>query len=175
LFSGRTALEPVLERIREIAGRVAASEGFELVDVELHGRGPGAVVRIFLDKPGGITLEDCQSVSRQVGVLLDVEELMAARYTLEVSSPGLDRRLIHPLDFERFAGRKIKILLKNSEAGRRRFQGLLLGWEAGQVKLLTESGEALRIAPDQMERANLVPEFGGKFGERSDSSPKHSR
>ena len=175
LLSGRTELERVLERVREIAERVATSEGFELVDVELHGRGPGAVLRIFLDKPGGISLEDCQTVSRQVGTLLDVEGLMTARYTLEVSSPGLDRRLAKPADFERFAGRKAKFLLKNSGAGQRRFQAVLLGLEAGRLKVQLESGEELRIALDQIERANLVPEFGKKFGERPDSNPAPSR
>jgi ribosome maturation factor RimP len=164
-----------LERVREIAEGVATSEGFELVDVELHGRGPGAVLRIFLDKPEGISLEDCQTVSRQVGTLLDIESLMTARYTLEVSSPGLDRKLNKPTDYERFAGRKVKLLLRNPEGGRRRFQGLLLGREEGQVKLQTEDGAALRIAFDQIEKANLVPEFGKKFGERPESEQRHSR
>ena len=175
MLSGRTELERILEQVRQIAERVATSEGLELVDVELHGRGPGAVLRIFLDKPGGVLLEDCQTVSRQVGTILDVEGCMTARYTLEVSSPGLDRKLIKPADFERFVGRKAKFLLRNSEAGRRRFQGLLLGLEEGQVKVQMESGEAQRIAFDQIERANLVPEFGKKFGQRPDSNPEHSR
>jgi ribosome maturation factor RimP len=164
-----------LEQVREIAERVATSEGCELVDVELHGRGPGAVLRILLDKAGGISLGDCQTVSRQMGTILDVEGLMAARYTLEVSSPGLDRKLVKPSDFERFAGRKAKFLLRNSEGGRRRFQGLLLGLEEGQIKVQMESGEGLRIAFEQIERANLVPEFGKKFGERPDSDSAHSR
>ena len=164
-----------MERVREIAERVAASEGFELVDVELHGRGPGAVLRIFLDKPGGISLEDCQTVSRQLGTLLDVEELMTARYTLEVSSPGLDRKLIKPSDYERFAGRKVKLLLRNSEAGRRRLQGLLLGLEEGRVKVQVESGAALQIAVEQIEKAKLVPEFGKKFGQHPESDEAHSR
>jgi len=175
LLSGRTELERVLEQVREIAERVAASEGCELVDVELRGRGPGAVLRIFLDKPGGISLEDCQTVSRQVGTLLDVEGLMTARYTLEVSSPGLDRRLTKIADYERFAGKKVKFLLRNPEAGRQRFQGRLLGLEDGQVKVQTESGTELRLALDAIERANLVPEFGKKFGQRPESTPGHSR
>src|SRR5689334_12769405 len=122
-----------LERIREIAGRVAASEGIELVDVELHGRGRGSVVRIYLDKPGGITLEDCQMVSRQVGTILDVEDVIAARYTLEVSSPGLDRRLTKPDDFQRFAGQQVKLLLRDTVGSRRPLQGRLRGLEEGKV------------------------------------------
>ena len=168
-------LERVLEQARRIVERVAASEGFELVDVELRGRGPGAVLRIFLDKPGGITLEDCQSVSRQVGTILDVEAVMSARYTLEVSSPGLDRRLNKPSDFERFTGRKVKLLLKQLESRRRRLQGLLLGVDDGQVKIQTDSGGAERIPFEQIERANLVPEFGKKFGQSPKSGPAHSR
>ena len=83
-----------IDRIREIVDRVAAAESLELVDVEIVGRGRNAVLRIFLDKPGGIAIRDCEQVSRQVGAILDVEDLLPGRYTLEVSSPGLDRRLV---------------------------------------------------------------------------------
>jgi ribosome maturation factor RimP len=149
-----------LERIREIAQRVAVSEGIELVDVELHGRGPGAVLRIYLDKPGGITHQDCQMVSRQVGTILDVEEMMEARYTLEVSSPGLDRRLIKPDDFQRFAGQQIKLLLRNPGEGSRRLQGRLRGFDEGKVQLEAEAAGLISIPLEQVERANLVPEIG---------------
>ena len=164
-----------MEQVREIAERVATSEDFELVDVELHGRGAGAVLRIFLDKPGGISLQDCQTFSRQVGTILDVEGCITARYTLEVSSPGLDRKLIKPADYERFAGRKVKFLLRNIDPGRRRFQGLLLGLAEGKVRVQDEFGSAFDIAFEQIERANLVPEFGKKFGQRPDSEKTHSR
>ena len=150
----------LLERIREIAERVATSEGIELVDVELHGRGPGAVLRIYLDKPGGITLQDCQTVSRQVGIILDVEEVIDTRYTLEVSSPGLDRRLIKPADFQRFAGQQVKLLLRNTTGGRRQFQGRLLGCEEGHVKVEVESEGMVGVPVEEIEKANLVPEIG---------------
>ena len=164
-----------MDQVREIAGRVAASEGVELVDVELHGRGPGAVLRIFLDKPGGISIEDCQTVSRQVGTLLDVEGVMTARYTLEVSSPGLDRKLIKPSDYDRFAGRKVKLLLRNSEGGRRSLLGVLIGCDDGKVRIEDESGATLAIAFDEIEKANLVPEFGKELGKKSESEKAHSR
>lgn len=164
-----------MEQVREIAGRVAASEGVELVEVELHGRGPGAVLRIFLDKPGGISIEDCQTVSRQVGTLLDIEGVMTARYTLEVSSPGLDRKLIKPSDYDRFAGRKVKLLLRNSEGRRRSLQGLLIGWDDGKVRIEDESGATLAVAFDEIEKANLVPEFGKKLGPKPESEKAHSR
>jgi ribosome maturation factor RimP len=159
-----------LERIREIAGRVAASEGIELVDVELHGRGPGSVVRIYLDKPGGITLEDCQMVSRQVGTILDVEDVIAARYTLEVSSPGLDRRLIKSDDFQRFAGQQIKLLLRDSAGNRRHLQGRLRGLEEGKVQVEADAAGMMSIPLEQVEKANLIPEIGkiGRLKSRAD-------
>jgi ribosome maturation factor RimP len=158
---GMMQLERILDRIREIAERVANSEGIELVDVELHGgRGPGAVLRIYLDKLAGITLQDCQTVSRQVGTILDVEDVMGARYTLEVSSPGLDRRLVKPADFQRFAGQQVKLLLRNTTAGRRQFQGRLLGWEEGKVKVEVDSEGMVETPVEEIEKANLVPEVG---------------
>ena len=153
-------LERILDRVREIASRVATSEGMELVDVEMHGRGPGAILRIYLDKPDGVTLEDCQTVSRQVGILLDINDVMEARYRLEVSSPGLDRRLVKPSDYQRFTGRQLRLLLKTSRDGRRRFQGRLLGMEEGIVKVQLDTGALLTIGHGEIERANLVPEFG---------------
>jgi ribosome maturation factor RimP len=162
-----------LERIREIASRVAAGEGLELVDVELHGSGPGAVVRVYLDRPGGITHGDCQNVSRQLGAILDVEDVMHARYTLEVSSPGLDRRLAKQTDYERFAGHQVSMTLRAPQAGRRRFKGKLLGFREGKVALETETGEVFAFDREQIERANLVPEFSTKAPLGSGGS--HSR
>jgi ribosome maturation factor RimP len=160
-----------VEQVREIVERVAQPEGIEVVDVELHGRGPGSVLRIYLDRPGGITHEDCQRVSREVGTILDVEDVMESRYTLEVSSPGLDRRMVKPSDYERFVGNNIKIMLKVPQDGRRRFQGLLLGMQSGRVRVEDESGSVVEIPAEQIEKANLVPDFGGKFG--SQPRPKH--
>ena len=151
-------MEP-LERIRQIADRVATSEGMEVVDVEFVGRGRNAVLRIFLDKPGGITLRDCEVVSHQVGAILDVEDLIETSYTLEVSSPGLDRRLVKPSDYERFAGRKIQVRLKAPHDGRRRFRGRLLGLENDGIRLETEEGPLVVLDPEEVERANLVVEF----------------
>jgi ribosome maturation factor RimP len=100
-----------VERVREIADRVAASRGLEVVEVEFLGGGKARMLRVFLDKPAagsdplaGVTHEDCANFSREFGTILDVEDVMPGSYTLEVSSPGLDRRLIKPSDFSRFAG-----------------------------------------------------------------------
>jgi len=148
-----------LSRIREIADRVATAEGLELVDVELVGRGRNAILRIFLDKPGGVTLRDCQMVSEQVGAILDVEDFIEDRYTLEVSSPGLNRKLVKPSDYERFAGRQIKLVLKAPREGRRRFRGRLLGVQDGAIRLETENQQVIGFDFSEIEQANLVVEL----------------
>ncbi len=163
-YWGRMSL---LERIREMVDRVATSEGMELVDVELHGRGPATTLRIFLDKPEGITHKDCQVVSQQVGALLDVEDLLDSRYTLEVSSPGLDRKLVKPADYQRFAGRQINLALKVAREGRRRFRGLLLGMEKEAVRVDIGDGQVVSFEYGEIEKANLVAEFFGRQGATS--------
>jgi len=151
-------MEP-LEHIREIADRVATSEGLELVEVEFLGRGPNAVLRIYLDKPGGITVNDCQLVSRQLGMILDVEDLIQTSYTLEVSSPGLDRKLVKPADYQRFAGRVVKVVLRGPRQGPKRFRGRLLGMEADKVQIETGDGTLVQLDYHEIEKANLVVEF----------------
>ena len=153
----------LLDRVREIAERVAASEGLELVEVEFRDRGPRSVLRIFVDRLAGVTLQDCEMVSRQVSTILDVEDVMAHRYTLEVSSPGLDRKLLKPADYNRFAGRQVKVVLKAPCAGDRHFQGRLLGMEDETVRVETAGGQVASIAYDQIESATLVVEFGRKI------------
>lgn len=148
-----------IDRIREIADRVAVAEGLELVDVEFAGRGRGSVLRIFIDKPGGITVQDCELVSRQVGAILDVENVIPDSYTLEVSSPGLDRRLVKPADFERFAGKQIKLVLKAPHQGRRRFRGMLRGIRDGRIQLEKENGDTIGIDYGEVQKANLVFEW----------------
>ena len=149
----------LLAKIREIVERVATSEGLELVDVEFLGRGPNAILRIYIDKPGGISIGDCQSMSQQVGAVLDVEDLIDRSYTLEVSSPGLDRKLVKPADYQRFAGKLAKISLKGPREGPRRIQGRLLGIQGGRVQF--DTGQGVReFDLGEIEKANLVVEFG---------------
>src|SRR5438094_10439812 len=98
------------ERVREIAERVAASSGLEVVDVELRGGGKARMLRIFIDKPAGVTHEDCANLSREVSTILDVEDVIPGNsYVLEVSSPGLDRKLSRAADFQRFTGSRVKL------------------------------------------------------------------
>src|SRR5579864_3794238 len=99
-----------LEKIREIAERIAQSDGLELVDVELLGGGKARMLRIYIDKPGGVTHEDCSNFSREAGTIFDVEDAVpGGSYTLEVSSPGLDRKLTKPEEFRRFVGNVVKL------------------------------------------------------------------
>src|SRR5215472_5235161 len=109
----RTMPGAVASKIEEIAQRVVESEGMELVEVEVKGGGSQRMVRISIDKPEGITHADCELVSQQVGTILDVEDVVpGGRYTLEVSSPGVERKLLKLRDYERFQGKKAKITLR---------------------------------------------------------------
>src|SRR3974377_1462357 len=100
-----------LEKVQEIAQRVADSNGLELVEVDLRGGGKARMLRIFIDKPGGVTHDDCSNFSREVGTIFDVEDAVpGGSYTLEVSSPGLDRKLLKASDYERFSGSLVKLM-----------------------------------------------------------------
>jgi ribosome maturation factor RimP len=149
----------ILERLDEIVTRVAVSEGLELVEVEYRGSPNNRILRIFIDKPGGVTLADCENVSHQVGAIIDVEDVIAERYTLEVSSPGLDRKLLKPQDYERFAGKKARVKLRHPIEGRSNFTGRLAGLDQGEALLDVEGGSRLRFPLDEVALARLVIEF----------------
>ncbi len=154
-----------LEQVRQIAGRVTASQGLELVDVEFRGGGKARMLRLFIDKPGGVTHEDCAFVSREVGTILDVEDVIpGGSYTLEVSSPGLDRKLTQPGDFERFSGRRVRLMTRDPVEGGRYFEGRLQRLQDGRVTLEVGGGKkhparTIEIDFGNIEKANLVPEF----------------
>ena len=148
----------VLELIRAIAERVATSEGFYLVDVELKGGRANPLLRIYIDKPGGISHADCQLVSEQVGAILDVEDPFPGSYTLEVSSPGLDRKLVRPSDFTHFAGRRARLVLREPVEERRVFEGRLAGFEAGRVQLELGEGALKEFELPNISKAQLVVE-----------------
>lgn len=152
--------DEVVAKVRAVAERVGAGEGLEIVDVELLGGGRNRVLRIFIDKPGGVSHSDCELVSRDVGTILDVEDIVpGGRYTLEVSSPGLERKLTKPADFERFLGQKARIVLKSPVENQRRWEGVLAGFADGVITLEPSSGKVLRIGLDQVEKANLKFEW----------------
>ncbi len=150
--------QAIVSKVEEIAQRVASSEGLEVVEVELKGSGGRSMLRISIDKPEGVTHADCETVSNQVGTILDVEDVMPGRYTLEVSSPGVERKLLKPADYERFQGKKAKIVLKEPVEGRRHWEGTLAGFSDGSIELDT-GGKHLRFRFGQVERANLKFEW----------------
>lgn len=145
-------------RIIEIAERVTTREGLELVHVELVGGRNNAVLRIYIDKPGGVTHNDCVAVSDEVSVILDVEDPIPYAYTLEVASPGLDRGLYKPADYERFVGLPAHIRLNEPIAGQRTFHGTLAGLDReGQPAALLddEQGRRHRLPLDNIAKANV--------------------
>jgi ribosome maturation factor RimP len=152
--------EAVASKIEEIAQRVAESEGLELVEVEVKGGGNSRFVRISIDKPEGVTHADCELISHQVGTILDVEDVVpGGRYTLEVSSPGVERKLVKPQDYQRFQGKKAKITLRDAVEGRRNWEGTLAGFDNGDVALEMEPGKTVRFPYAQVQKASLKFEW----------------
>jgi ribosome maturation factor RimP len=171
-----------LDRVREIAERVAASSGLEVVEVELLGSGQARMLRVFLDKPGaasgdplaGVTHGDCANFSREFGTILDVEDAIPGRYTLEVSSPGLDRKLTKVADFLRFTGSRMKVMTRQPVNNSRFFEGRLESFSEGRLTLdlsasskksrkkmsaAADQGQKIGIEFANVEKANLVPEI----------------
>ena len=150
----------VTEKVQAIAERVAASDGLEIVEVQMLGGGANRVLRIFIDKPAGVTHADCELVSQQVGTILDVEDVIpGGHYTLEVSSPGVERKLIRPKDYERFVGQKVKIVLRVPVENQRNWAGILQNFADGVVTLEPSPGKSVRFPLEQVERANLKFEW----------------
>jgi ribosome maturation factor RimP len=147
-----------LERIRDAAERAAQSAGVEVVDVEWK-VGKQRFLRVFIDKPEGVGHRDCEAVSQQLSVLLDVEDLVpGSRYVLEVSSPGLDRKLTKPEEFERFAGRLARISTNEPVENSKFFEGRLAGLSEGQVKIEVQ-GRIVAVPFVAIRKANLVVEL----------------
>ena len=168
-----------VERVRAIADRVAASSGLEVLDIEFLGGGKARMLRVFLDKPAtgndplaGVTHEDCANFSREFGTILDVEDVMPGSYTLEVSSPGLDRKLVKAADFARFAGSRVKLMTREPVNSNRHFEGRLEKFENDRLtldlsvashksrkKMGDAAGKKIEIEFANVEKANLVPEI----------------
>jgi ribosome maturation factor RimP len=147
-----------LDCIRATAERAARSAGVEVVDVEWK-VGKQRFLRVFIDKPGGISHRDCQAVSEQLGVLLDVEDLVPGpHYILEVSSPGLDRKLTKPAEFERFTGRLARISTTEPVENAQFFEGRLAGYADGRVRIEVK-GRIIELPVAGIRKANLVVEL----------------
>ena len=169
-----SATEPGrIEKIRAIAERVARSRGLEVFDLQFRREVQGWVLRIYLDKPGapvvagragsavgdGVNIDDCREVSYEVGTLLDVEDVVGHRYTLEVSSPGLDRPLRGADDYRRFAGCLAKIVLTEAVNGQKHLGGRLQGLENDEVLVADVKGRVQRVPLRLIARARLEVEF----------------
>ncbi len=136
-----------LEQLSREIGRIVVAGGFELVDVEFKREREARVLRVFIDKTGGVGVDDCAQVSKEVGMMLDVENPIPHRFTLEVSSPGLDRPLRKAEDFERFAGSFVRIRLRADRAGRKKFRGRLEGLDGDRVVIFDEAEGRARTLP----------------------------
>jgi ribosome maturation factor RimP len=166
--------EEILEKVRNIAAPLAAAEGLELVDVELAGAGGHPTLRVYIDKSGGVSLEDCTQVSRALSAALDVEDPIDGSYELEVSSPGLDRPLRTREHFEQFAGENVRVKTFGpvQEAGSRKtFAGRLIGVE-GESVLVEAEGAVFRIPEKLIAKANIEPSFDRGLHEHSDAAPR---
>ena len=143
------------ERIREIAASTAEENSLELVQVEIVGSTKNPTVRVFIDKPGGVTHEDCSTVSRRIETLLDAEDFLPAAYLLEVSSPGLERELYNLKDFERFAGNLAKVKTNQAVDGQKNFRGRIVGVEDEEIVFEDKTKGTVRFPYSTVAKANL--------------------
>lgn len=148
-----------LEKIRVMAERVATSEGLHLVDVELKGGNSNALLRVYIDKPSGVSHADCGLISEQLSAMLDVEDPFPGRYVLEVSSPGLDRKLTKPSDFSYFVGRRARVVLKEAMGDQKVLEGRLAGFENGRVRLDVGEHDLQELDLANIRKAQLVVEL----------------
>jgi ribosome maturation factor RimP len=150
----------VVEQIQAIAERVAASEGLEVVEVQLLGGGGTRVLRLYIDKPEGVSHADCELMSQQLGTILDVEDIIpGGKYTLEVSSPGVERKLTKARDFERFTGQKIKVTLREPVDEKSHWMGLISSFADGIITLEPSPGKTIQFPLEHVEKANLKFEW----------------
>jgi len=145
----------IAQRVQDIAERVAIDHGLELVHAEVAGPENKPIVRVFIDKPQGVTHDDCSEVSLHLGTILDVEDFIHASYTLEVSSPGLERGLYKRADYERFAGNDARMKTRLPVNGQRNFRGRLLGVDGDEVLFDDRTNGNVRIPLEIIKQANL--------------------
>jgi ribosome maturation factor RimP len=156
----------VAEQVRNVATRVAHTYGLDIFDVQFRREAAGMVLRVLIDRPGAaataeesVSVDDCAHVSRDLSAMLDVEDIVPTAYTLEVSSPGLDRPLRHADDYRRFAGRRAKIVMRESVDGQTFFKGRLAGAEGQTVLIDGDDGRRHQVPVAIITRANLEVEF----------------
>ncbi|KPD26922.1 MULTISPECIES: ribosome maturation factor RimP [Pseudomonas aeruginosa group] len=147
-----------LEQLQALLAPVVEALGYECWGVEFISQGRHSVLRVYIDRPEGILIDDCEAVSRQVSGILDVEDPISGEYTLEVSSPGMDRPLFTLEQFAKHAGEQVKIRLRSPYEGRRNYQGILRGVEEQEVVVLVDDHEYL-LPIDSIDKANIIPRF----------------
>ena len=158
------------DRVRQLVQQVVEGQGYELVDVEFKGAGKSSVLRIFIDKVDGVSHRDCELVSEQVGTVLDVEDLIPSSYTLEVSSPGLDRKLVKESDYARFAGKLARIQTRIPLNQQKVFRGRLQGLYGGKVRLELRKGDLLDIPMDVIQEARLEIDWAAEMSRPTGSN-----
>jgi len=154
----------IIERVGSIARSVAEADGIEVVHVDLAGTKRDAVVRIFIDREGGVTLDDCSRVSRGVEDVLDVEDFIASRYVLEVSSPGIERQLYSLTDFVRFTGQLTKVKTKNEIDGQKTFVGTITAVEGEKISIDDRTKGLVSFDHSDVDKANLKIDLSKEFG-----------
>ncbi len=147
------------EQLSELLTPSVEALGYELVGVEYHPNSVNALVRVYIDKADGITLDDCMAVNEQVSGILDVEDPIPSKYTLEISSPGLDRPLFNLKDFERFVGHQAKIRISRPIERQRNFKGTLMGVNGDLITIEAEDGKQSELDINFIEVARLIPTF----------------
>jgi ribosome maturation factor RimP len=156
----QTTREALTERIAEIAERVGNAEGIEVVETEFLGGGRQRLLRFYIDKPEGVTHGDCETFSHKVGAILDAEDIVPGEnYTLEVSSPGVERKLNKRADYERFTGQKAKVVTHEPVEEQKYWEGVLRGFENEQILIEPSEGRVIRIPLSAVKRANLKFEW----------------
>ena len=150
----------LLIKLTELGDRAAAGTGIEIVEIELRGAGKSRLLRVYIDKPSGVTHGDCELISERFGSLLDQEDAVPGEsYTLEVSSPGVERKLSRPRDFERVIGQKVRVVVRNPIEGQTRFEGRLAGFANQTLEIEIAPTRSVQIPLDQVQKANLKFEW----------------
>ncbi len=148
------------DKVTEIVERAGRHDSIEAVEVQWLGAGRNRLLRIYIDKPGGVTHADCEMISQYVSTVLDTEDLVpGGSYTLEVSSPGVERKLTRPRDFERFVGQKIKVVLREPVESRKVWDGTLAAFDGSAITLAPEGHDPIGFPLSSVERANLKFEW----------------
>ena len=152
--------------VREQLASLVEDEGLELLEVEVVGHGPKTVLRLVVDAPAGVTLDQCASVSRQASAMLDVEDPIAHHYTLEVTSPGIERKFYTEGDYRRFAGHRVKVRMQPGFREHRVVVGELLGIDGGVVRVMTDDGDAVELPLQDVFETRLQVDWKALMSER---------